>query len=160
MVSPPRSDPAPLRGAAAVVRDGRDVGDGADLEAGGLQRADRLLPAGTRSLDVHLDLAHPVLHRPARGAVGRKRGGIRGALPGALEAGDAGRAPADHGPAQVRDRDDRVVERRLDVDLSLGDVLPLLATLLDCPLALGHVLSDTSAYFFRRTPTVFFGPRR
>src|SRR4051794_33913621 len=34
----PDLDPAPLGRAAAVVRDGRDVGDGADLEAGGLER--------------------------------------------------------------------------------------------------------------------------
>src|SRR5829696_6586809 len=101
MVSLPRSDPAPLGGAAAVVGDGRDVGDRADLEAGGLERADRLFATGTRSLDVDLDLAHAVLHRAACGAVGGERGRVGRALAGALEAGDAGRAPADHGARQV-----------------------------------------------------------
>src|SRR5687768_15671780 len=104
-----RSDPAPLGGAAAVVRNGRDVGDGRDLEAGGLKGPDRLLAAGAGTLDVDLDLAHAVLHRPASGTVGRQGGSVWGALARALEAGHAGRAPADHGPGQVGDRDDRVV---------------------------------------------------
>ena len=38
--------------------------------------------------------------------------------------------------------------------------LVYLASLLHDPLAFGHARSGTSAYFFRRTPTVFFGPRR
>src|SRR5437660_5693474 len=164
MVSPPRSDPAPLRGAAAVVGDGRDVGDRRDLEAGGLERADRLFATRTRSLDIDLDLAHAVLHCPAGGAFGGERGGIRRALPGALEAGHTGGAPADHGAARIGDRDDRVVEGRLDVDVALGHVLPLSTALLHRFLAFGHALSVTSmpwrTYFFRRTPTVFFGPRR
>src|SRR4051794_1143802 len=135
----PRSDPAPLRGAAAVVGDRCDVGDGRDLEAGGLQRADRLLATGARTLDVDLDLAHSVLHRPASGALGRQRRRVRRALPGALEAGNAGRAPADHRATEVGDRDDRVVERRLDMDVPLGDVLALTAALLDRLLAFGHL---------------------
>src|SRR3954452_19894398 len=137
----PRSDPAPLRGAAAVVGDGRDVRDRADLEAGSLERSDRLLATGARPLDVHLDLAHPVLHRAPGSAIGGQRRGVRRALPGALEPGHAGRAPAHHGAGEVGDRDDRVVERRLDVDVPLGDVLPFPAALLDRLLALGHVVS-------------------
>src|SRR4029077_1560552 len=128
---PPRSDPAPLRGAAAVVGDGRDVGDRGDLEAGGLERADRLFATGTRPLDIDLDLAHAVLHRPAGGAFGRERGGVRRALPGAPEAGHAGGAPADHGAVRIGDRDDRVVEGRLDVDVALRHVLPLATALLN-----------------------------
>src|SRR6187551_3725786 len=116
------SDPAPLGRAAAVVRDGGDVGDGAHLEAGGLEGADGLLAAGARSLDVDLDLAHAMLHGPLRGAVGGERGGIGRALPGALEAGDAGRTPRDDVPGEIRDRHDRVVEARLDVDVPLGNV--------------------------------------
>src|SRR3954468_21857797 len=160
MCSSPRSDSAPLGGAAAVVRDRRDVGDRGDLEPGRLERPDRLLATGARPLDIDLDLTHPVLHRALCGAVGGRAGGVRRALPGALEAGHAGRAPADHGARQVGDRDDRVVERRLDVDVPLGDVLAFAAALLRRPLAFSHVLSGPSGYFFRRTPTVFFGPRR
>src|SRR6476660_7739211 len=97
-------DSAPLGRAATVVRDGGDVGDGADLEAGRLERADRLLTAGARTLHVDLDLAHAVLHRALGRAVrGERRRGGR-ALARTLEAGDAGRAPADDCAVEVRDR--------------------------------------------------------
>src|SRR6476620_3962585 len=111
-----RSDPAPLGGAAAVVRDGGDVGDRGDLEAGGLEGTDRLLAAGARTLHVNLDLAHAVLHGTARSAVSRERRSVRRALARALEAGDTRRAPADDRAVEVGDRDDRVVERGLDMD--------------------------------------------
>src|SRR6476619_281690 len=112
-MGPRALDAAPLGRAAAVVRDGGDVGDGADLEAGRLERADRLLTAGARTLHVDLDLAHAVLHRTLGRAVSRQGRRIRGALAGALETGHAGRAPADDCTVEVRDRDDGVVERRL-----------------------------------------------
>src|SRR5215218_2599089 len=53
-----RSDAATLRRPAAVVRLGRHVGDGADLEPGGLQRPDRGLAAGAGALDEDVDLLH------------------------------------------------------------------------------------------------------
>src|SRR4029078_12848423 len=58
--------------------------------------------------------------------------------------GHAGRAPADHGAVEVGDRDDRVVERRLDVDVPLGDVLPFAAAQLDRPLSLSHASARPS----------------
>src|SRR6478752_9710115 len=158
-MGPRALDAAPLGRAAAVVRDGGDVGDGADLEAGRLERPDRLLAAGARTLHVDLDLAHAVLHRTLGRAVRRQGRRIRGALAGALEAGHAGRAPADDGTVEVRDRDDGVVERGLDVDVPLGDILLLTPTCLDRSLAFRHAWS-VPRYFLRRTPTVFFGPRR
>src|SRR3954471_18511640 len=87
------SDAAPLGRAASVVRDGGDVGDGAHLEAGGLERADRLLAAGAGALDVDLDLTHAVLHGALRSAIGGERSRVRRALPGAFEPGDACRTP-------------------------------------------------------------------
>ena len=44
--------------------------------------------------------------------------------------------------------------------MPLGHVLPLPAPLLGGTLAFGHALGSGSSYFLRRTPTVFFGPRR
>src|SRR5438105_8216699 len=96
-----RSDPAPLGRAAAVVGDGRDVGDRVDLEAGGLERADRLLATRARTLHVDLDLAHAVLHRLAGARLGGERRRVRRALARALEAGHAGGAPAHDGPHRV-----------------------------------------------------------
>src|SRR6266576_6390672 len=95
-------DAAPLGRAATVVRNGGDVGDGADLEAGRLERTDRLLSAGARTLHVDLDLAHAVLHGALRGTVGRQGRGVGRALARALEAGHAGGAPADDRAIEVR----------------------------------------------------------
>src|ERR1041385_5121295 len=86
------SDPPPLRRAVAVVRDRRHVRDGRDLETGRLERADRLLAAGARPTHEDLDLAHAMLHRATRGAIGAERGGIRGALARPLEARHPGAA--------------------------------------------------------------------
>src|SRR3954465_11671434 len=116
-------DAAPLPRAATVVCLGSDVLDARDLEAGGLQRADRGLPARARALHEDLDLLHALLDALARGRVGRHLGGERGRLARALEAGAAGGLPRDHVALAVGERDDRVVEGRLDVRLADRDVL-------------------------------------
>src|SRR5205823_5159221 len=108
-------DPAPLRRAATVVRDRRDVGDRRDLEARRLERADRRLAAGARTTDEDLDRAEALVHRLARRVLRRDLRRVRGALAGALPAGGAGRGPRDHVPLRIGERDDRVVERGLDV---------------------------------------------
>src|SRR5262249_26499127 len=58
---------------------------------------------------------------------------IRGALPAALEPGRPGRRGAERVPRRVGDRDDRVVERGLDVRDAAADISPLLAL-----FAFGH----------------------
>ena len=59
----------------------------------------------------------------ARARVGGHLGGERRRLARALEADRAGRLPGDDVPLLVGERDDRVVERRLDVRLPDRDVL-------------------------------------
>src|ERR687895_1841841 len=118
-------DPSPLRWAAAVMRDWGHVGDGGDLEAGRLERADRLLAAAARTLHEDLDLSHPMVHGASGGEVGGLGRGVRGTLPRALEAGQAGTAPADDVPARIGDGDEGVVERRLDVRVPDRHVLAL-----------------------------------
>src|SRR5690349_2235087 len=138
------SDAATLRRTAAVVRRRGDVLDRADLEAGGLEGADRGLAAGARTLHEDVDLAHAVLLRPAGGRLGGHLRGEGGGLARALEADVAGGGPGDHVARGVRDRDDRVVERALDVRVAVSDVLLFLAThLLGCALTTlgGHVLT-------------------
>src|SRR5262249_53567181 len=49
------SDAAPLRRAAPVVRDRRDVLDRFDVHPRGLKRADRRLPPGARPLDADVE---------------------------------------------------------------------------------------------------------
>src|SRR5690606_6588312 len=145
--SPTASDPAPLGRAAAVVGLRGHVLDVADLEPGGLQRTNRRLPAGTRALDEHVDLLHAVLLGLARGALGGHLRGVRRRLPRALEAHVAGGRPGDHRTVGVGDGHDGVVERALDVRVSVRDVLLFLAADLLGPRAgLGwHVLTTPSA---------------
>src|SRR4029077_7257111 len=110
-----------------VVRDRRDVRDRAHLEARRLQRADRGLTPGARTAHEDLDRAHPVLERLLGGRLGRDLSGVGRGLAAALEALRTGRAPRDDVPIHVADRDDRVVERALDVSLAVDDVLALTA---------------------------------
>src|SRR4051812_43732226 len=121
------SDAPALGRAATVVGGGRDVLDGADLEADRAQGPDRRLAARARALDEDVDLLHAVVHRATPGGLGGHLRGVRGGLARALEADGAGRGPRDHRTGRVGDRDDRVVERALDVGFALGDVLLLLA---------------------------------
>src|SRR4029079_7600109 len=107
----------------AVVGLRRDVADAEDLEPGRLERPDRRLATRPRALDEDLDLLEAVLHTPAGSRVGGHLRGERGRLPRALEAGGARRLPDDHRAVLVGQRDDRVVERRLDVRLPDRDVL-------------------------------------
>src|SRR5436190_3835388 len=121
------SDATALGRPASVVWGGRDVLDGADLEADRTQGTDRRLAARARTLDEDVDLLHAVLHRPTTRGLGGHLRGVRGGLARALEADGAGRGPRDHRTGRVGDRDDRVVERALDVGFALSDVLLLLA---------------------------------
>src|SRR5450755_1586896 len=105
------SDPAPLRRAAAIVRNRGDVLNRADLQAGRLQGPDGSLPARAGTLHEDVDFAHAVLHRTARGGLRSHLGGKRRRLARALEADLAGRRPRDDAAAWVGDRDDGVVER-------------------------------------------------
>src|SRR4051812_17365616 len=116
-------DPPPLAGAAAVVGLRSDVADAGDLQAGGLERADRGLAARARALDEDLDLLQALLDALAGGGVGGDLGGEGRRLARALEAGAAGGLPGDDVALAVGQGDDRVVERRLDVRLADRDVL-------------------------------------
>src|SRR3954451_3346705 len=121
------SDATALGRPASVVWGGRDVLDGADLEADRTQGPDRGLAARARALDEGVDLLHAVVHRSASGGLGGHLRGERRGLARALEADGAGRGPRDHRTRGVGDGDDGVVERALDVGFTHGDVLLLLA---------------------------------
>src|SRR3989449_5708742 len=146
----------PLRRPAPVVRDGRDVGDGAHLEARGLQGADRSLAAGARPADEDLDRPHAVLQRLLGGRLGGLLRGKGGRLAAALEALGPGRAPRDDVAVDVGDGDDGVVERALDVSLPLDDVLALAPACAN-DLLLWHYLP---AFTFFLPATARLGPRR
>src|SRR5215510_1385922 len=90
-----------------------------------------------------------------RGLRGRL-GGERRRLAAALEALRSRGAPGDHVAVDVADRDDRVVERALDVSLSVDHVLALAAPRSN-DLLLGHYFP---ALTFFLPATARFGPRR
>src|SRR5688500_6483400 len=155
----PSLDPAPLRWAAAVVRDRRHIGDRRDLEARRLERADRRFAPGARTADEDLDRAHALLDRLARRVLGGDLRRVRRALPRALPAGRAGGRPRDHLPGDVGERHDRVVERRLDVRLAArhdalvalaADALRLRALVALLGLAGGRRLALVGAHLGRR----------
>src|SRR5262245_54615215 len=79
-------DAALLRGAAAVVRERRDVFDRLDDQAGLLQGGHRGLAAGTGALELDLDLLEAELRGLARGLLRGALGRERRALAAALEA--------------------------------------------------------------------------
>ena len=78
-----------------------------------------------RALDLNVDLANAVLHGGTGGLLGGHLGREGSRLAGALEADVAGGRPGDHVTALIGDRDDRVVERALDVRHAVRDVLAL-----------------------------------
>src|ERR1700744_6434973 len=147
------SDPAALGRAAAVERLGRDVGNRADLQASGLQRSDGGLAAGARTLHEDVDLAQAVLLSLASRTLGGHLRRERRGLTRSLESDVAGGRPAEDVALRVGDGDDRVVERALDVRVTVRDVLLfLLADLLDR-------LASLSRHYFLPA-MVFFGPFR
>src|SRR2546425_187366 len=84
---------AALRRPAAVVRDGSDVADQRDLEAGRGQRAQRRLAARAGSLHHHRDVLEAMLHRLGGGVARGHLRGERRRLARALEAARAGGRP-------------------------------------------------------------------
>src|SRR5687767_14986208 len=69
------SDASALRRPAAVVRNGRHVLDGLDVQTAGGQSADGRLATGARSLDLDVDRADPVLLRKLSGVLRRDLSG-------------------------------------------------------------------------------------
>ena len=116
------------------MRYGGDVFDQGDLESGALEGPQSGLPARPRSVDVNLDGFHALFHRLLRNVLGRHLRREGGALSRTLELHRAGAGPANGVPAHIRDRNQGVVERRLDVrdpvrhvllDLLLGPLFRL-----------------------------------
>src|SRR5512132_32064 len=135
----PPLDATALARPAAVVRHRRHILDPGDLEARGGERTDRGLSARTRALHEHIHPLESVLLRGPGCLLGGELRGERGGLPGPFEAHVPGARPAERVPLLVGDRDDRVVERRLDMGLPVQDVL-LLSTLRLLRLGLGHAV--------------------
>src|SRR3984885_9128023 len=116
-------DTTTLRRTAAVVRYRRHVGDRGDLDAKTMQRAHRGLTARARALDPHFEVLHAVFHRHAASRFSCHLGCKRGRFTRTLEALTTRRCPGKCIALTIGDRDDGVVERRVNVNHALGAVL-------------------------------------
>src|SRR3990172_4287783 len=135
----------PLARSATVVRYRCHVADAGDLNAGGLERADRRFASAARALDAHVHLPETMVDGPTGGRLGGQAGGVGRALAGALEAGGAGAGPGEHVAVGVRERDGGVVEAGLDEGQPNRHVLLLPLSGACLGLSFGHVtLSPTS----------------
>ena len=121
------SDATTLRGASAVVCLRGNVLDRADLEASGLEGTDRGFTAGAGPLNEDVDLLHAVFLGATRGRLCCKLRSEGGGLTRTLEADLTRRGPGDNGTSGVGQGNDGVVKRRLDVRVTVGDVLVELA---------------------------------
>src|SRR5699024_11211681 len=149
---PSGSDSTPRGRTAADVGLGRDIGDRAHLQAGGLERAERGLTTRAGALDKDIDLLHAVLLCLARGVLrgelgGNERRRARGleavVYRGCLVRDDAGRVGA---------RVDGVVERAPHVGLPGIDVHLFPAP----PRLHGPRGARLGGHYFFSPATVFF----
>ena len=141
-------DAAALRRPATIVGNRRDVADHRDLHARRLERAERRLAAAARTLDVDAERADAVLLGFTSAILCGDLCGEGRRLLRALEPLGATARPGDGVAADVGDRDDRVVEGRLDVgDARLDVLLDLLLRLLGNHASVRSVLL-TGDYFF------------
>src|SRR5690606_23465530 len=84
---------------------------------------DRGLASRARTLDLDFEVADPAFLRGTPGGLGSDLRRERRGLARALEAGTARRGPRQRVALAVGDRDDRVVERRVDVRNAVRHVL-------------------------------------
>src|SRR6266496_5527867 len=104
----------------------RDVLDSANFNTGGLQRTNRGLTAGSRSADAHFHAAYAVITRHVGGVAGGLLRSKWRAFARSAEAERARTLPGEHVAGLVRDRNDCVIEGRLNVHNSKRDVLAFL----------------------------------
>ena len=104
------------------MRDRSNILNRSDHDARSLEAGNRAFAAGTRPLDLNFHFLHPELRGTFRTGFGSTLSGKRGALSASLETDGPSGSPAQHVTVRISDRHDRVVERRLDMSDSPGDV--------------------------------------
>src|SRR5690606_2111142 len=116
-------DTTTLRRTAAVVRNGRDVGNARNLDAQRIERAHRRFTAGAGALDAHFEGLDAIFHGNATSRFSGNLRGERRRLARALEACATRRRPRQGVALTVGDGDDGVVERSVNVRDAVRDVL-------------------------------------
>src|SRR3712207_1999207 len=140
------------------MRDRRDIRNCSHREPRRLKRANRRLTPRSRALDKYLDLPHAVVQRLACRSFGSYLRSVGCALAGATESMRARARPADDIAYRIGDRDDRVVECRLDIGLPARHIFAFSppATLRPAggctALLLGHDHSTLTRFHSRGKP--------
>src|SRR5690348_10262501 len=106
---------SPLRRPASVVRNRRNVADHAHFDSSGCKSADRRFTPRSRTADANIDGAHAMIARLIGRIHRRLLRGERSPFSGTAEAERAGALPRHHLTFIVRDGNDGVVERSLNV---------------------------------------------
>src|SRR5690606_27026767 len=106
----------------AVMRDRRDVLDLSNPEAHGIQCPDGRFPARTWTFDAYLHVLDTIVPRRRAGFFGSHLGRKRRTLAGAFEPAAACRGPAQGISLSIRNGDDRVVERSVDMGHGVEDL--------------------------------------
>ena len=110
------SDSSLLRRPAPVVRNGCDVLEVPDLNAGRLNRTDGGLTAGTRTLDTHVAIPHPeLIPGSGSGTMSRLRCSKGCALTTSAEPLSTGAGMGENVAIQIADTDEGIVKSRFDV---------------------------------------------
>ena len=107
---------------ATVVRQRRHVFNRLDFQAGALQGSDRAFPTAAGSANLHVDFLHTAFDRLIGDLLRGHLAGEGSALTTAFESACAGAGPAKHVALGVGNGDRRVVECRLDMRHTDGDV--------------------------------------
>src|SRR5687767_5828134 len=108
-------DATAFAGAAAVVRDRRDVDDRNNLEADCLQRADGGVAAKPGPRNANNDVLQAVRHGVARGVLSNNLRRVCGRFTRAAEVALAGGRPSDDSTLLIGDGNDGVVKGGEDV---------------------------------------------
>src|SRR5260221_12864774 len=121
-----RLDATLLGRAYPIMRDRRHIRDGAHTQPTRLNGTDGGFTARARPFHEDIDFLHPLLLRGVRGLLGGDSGGIGRTLAAALEARCARARPRYHIPLLIAHRDNRVVERGMNVRLPIWNTLTYL----------------------------------
>ena len=106
----------------AIMRDRCNILNRTDDDSRRLQTRNRALATRSRPFDLDFHFLHTEFRSPFRTGLGRTLSSKRGALSASLKSDSACRCPAQNVSVHVRDRHDRVVERRLNVGDAPGNI--------------------------------------
>ena len=116
-------NPSPFGGSTSVVRDVGHIPNAGNRQPCCLQRTDGGFSASTRSIDKHIDLPQPLVHTPTGCLFCCPLGSECGSFAGAFEPYGARAGRPDHSPLGISNRDQGIVEGRMNISPAPGNDL-------------------------------------